>query len=221
MDSPQAQRPAALPDPTDTVRSFYRFHARIYDQSRWAFLFGRRAALAALHLKPGHCALEIGCGTGLNLPLLASAVGPTGLVIGLDASEDMLRRARRRITRHRWPNVTVRPADATHLELETRFDAVLFSYSLAMMPLWKQALARAIALLKPGATLGVLDFGTFRSWPWPGRPCINAWLRLNHVHTRRPIESHLRGLLDNVQCHRKLGDYYFIATGQARSTTVA
>ena len=216
MDSHQAPLSVPLEDRAECVRSFYRFQARIYDQTRWAFLFGRRTAVGALHLRPGHSVVEIGCGTGLNFPLLVSAVGRTGLVIGLDASENMLARARRRIARHGWANVAVHAADAARLGLEIGFDAVLFSYSLAMIPRWEQALARAASLLKPGARLGVLDFGGFESWPWPAGPIIKAWLGLNHVQTRRPVERRMGELLDNVQCHRKLGGYYLIATGRGR-----
>ena len=216
MDSPQAPLPVPLEERAQWVRSFYRFQARIYDQTRWAFLLGRRRAVAALHLRPGHSVLEIGCGTGLNFPLLVSAVGRTGLVIGIDASDDMLARARRRIERRRWANVAVHAADAAALELEVGFDAVLFSYSLSMIPRWEQALARAAGLLKPGARLGVLDFGAFESWPWPAGPVIRAWLGRNHVETHRPVQRLMAELLGNVQVRRKLGGYYFIATGGRR-----
>ena len=212
----QAQVPVSPADADDRVRSFYRLHASIYDQTRWAFLFGRQRAIDALELRPGRCALEVGCGTGLNFDLLRSAVGADGLVVGVDYSEQMLARARRRIDRHGWTNVAAHHAAATPLDLELRFDAVLFSYSLAMIEPWEQALERSTRLLKPGGTLAVLDFGEFRTWPWPAGPIIRGWLGLNHVYTRRPVTDPMNGLLSDVHCHRRLGGYYFITTGHAR-----
>ncbi|UCG33645.1 MAG: methyltransferase domain-containing protein [Phycisphaerales bacterium] len=216
MIMPRAQGPVA-PGRTDRrLRSFYRLHAPIYDQTRWAFLFGRAKAIDSLNLRPGNSALEVGCGTGLNFALLRSAVGPDGFVIGIDCSEQMLARAQRRIARLGWSNVAVRQASVPPLDLEICFDAVLFSYSLTMIECWEQALARAARLLKPGGTLGVLDFGQFRSWPWPAGPIIQGWLRLNQVHTPRPVARHMGECLDDVHCHSKLGGYYFIATGRGR-----
>ena len=41
--------------------------------------------------RPGDTVLDVGCGTGLCLPLLRDKVGPTGTIVGIDASEQMLR----------------------------------------------------------------------------------------------------------------------------------
>jgi ubiquinone/menaquinone biosynthesis C-methylase UbiE len=211
----QAHLPVPPAETNDRVRSFYRLHASIYDQTRWAFLFGRQEVVKTLELRPGHCVLEIGCGTGLNFALLRSAVGDDGLVVGVDYSESMLARARRRIDRNGWSNVAAHPAAATPLDLEFRFDAVLFCYSLAMIKPWEQALERSVRLLKKGGTLAVLDFGEFRAWPWPAGSIIRGWLGLNHVDTRRPITDRMTALLADVRSHRRLGGYYFIAAGCA------
>src|SRR3989454_3024718 len=53
----------------------------------------RRKAVRRLQLKPGDSVLEIGCGTGRNLPFLREAVGPEGHIFGVDLSEGMLSRS--------------------------------------------------------------------------------------------------------------------------------
>ena len=53
-----------------------------------------------LDLKPGDHVLEIGCGTGRNLPYLRDAVGPQGRVYGVDISAGMLERAQTLRDRH-------------------------------------------------------------------------------------------------------------------------
>ena len=61
--------------------------------------------------------LDIGCGTGLCLPLLHEKVGPTGTIIGVDASEQMLDVAADRVTENGWANVQLIAApvaDAIH-----------------------------------------------------------------------------------------------------------
>ena len=54
----------------------------------------RRKAVGRLGLHGGETVLEVGCGTGRNLPLLCEAVGADGRVVGVDASGGMLERAR-------------------------------------------------------------------------------------------------------------------------------
>jgi ubiquinone/menaquinone biosynthesis C-methylase UbiE len=51
------------------------------------------AAIGELRLPPGGRALDAGCGTGRAVPLLRTAVGPAGTVVGLDLTPEMLREA--------------------------------------------------------------------------------------------------------------------------------
>jgi ubiquinone/menaquinone biosynthesis C-methylase UbiE len=119
----------------------------------------RRRAVAALGLKPGDTVLEIGAGTGRNFPYLAEAVGPTGTVIGVDASPGMLAEARKLIERNGWSNVELLHQDATQLEVDRDVDGVLFSLSYSAMPEPRPALARAWERLRPSSRVVVMDMG--------------------------------------------------------------
>jgi ubiquinone/menaquinone biosynthesis C-methylase UbiE len=72
----------------------------------------RQRAVDALALAQGDTVVELGCGTGRNFEMLARAVGPGGRVIGVDISDAMLSRARRRVVRHGWSNVELVRSDA-------------------------------------------------------------------------------------------------------------
>ena len=48
------------------VQRFYRYHAMVYDKTRWMILHGRRRAVEKMGLRPDSEVLEVGCGTGLN-----------------------------------------------------------------------------------------------------------------------------------------------------------
>jgi ubiquinone/menaquinone biosynthesis C-methylase UbiE len=68
----------------------YRWGARVYDllsMERLGYRPGRRAAIDGLRLRAGDRVLDVGCGTGLNLPYLVSAIGAAGEVVGVDAAE--------------------------------------------------------------------------------------------------------------------------------------
>jgi ubiquinone/menaquinone biosynthesis C-methylase UbiE len=139
----------------DRVARFYKVFEPLY----LIFPVARRKAVAALGLEPGDTVLEVGAGTGRNFPYLVEAVGPSGSVIAVDASEGMLREARKLAERRGWSNVLVQRQDAAQLELDRDVDAVLFSLSYSAMPEPRQALARAWERLRPGGRLAVMDAG--------------------------------------------------------------
>lgn len=126
----------------------------------------RRRAVTALGLKPGDTVLEIGAGTGRNFPYLVDAVGPSGTVIGVDASPGMLAEAGRLIERHDWSNVHLLQQDATQLEIDGDVDGVLFSLSYSAMPEPRPVLARAWEQLRPSSRVVVMDAGLTQGGPW-------------------------------------------------------
>lgn len=196
------------------VQRFYRYHAYIYDKTRWMILHGRRRAVERMQLCPDSTVLEVGCGTGLNFKHLWGQLDPRkGRLVGLDFSADMLKKAEQRVRRQGWSNIELVQGDATKMELGRQFDAILFAYSLTMIPDWASALERAYAHLKPGGRVVVLDFAAFEGWG-PLGPVMRGWLRLNHVYTRRPYLATMSEIFNRMDVYRWLGGYNFTAVGQ-------
>jgi demethylmenaquinone methyltransferase/2-methoxy-6-polyprenyl-1,4-benzoquinol methylase len=129
-----------------------------------------------LNLQPGETVLDLGCGTGLSLPGLSKAVGTSGQVIALDATAAMLQRARRRCVRHGLTNVQLVAADLlVPASLEpfakclpvAAADAIVCSYVLAITPQWREFFAAAVALIKPGGRLVLVDTRPMQGrWRW-------------------------------------------------------
>lgn len=153
---------------TDTYSTFAPFYDLLSGEYP-VYRAGRAMGIELLDVEPGAQVLDIGCGTGLNFPLLQQKIGPGGTVVGIDRSPGMLARARRRAERRGWTNVILLQADATTMSPDAMasriaseggrevFDAVLATYSLSLMGEWEAAWATMTRLVRPGGTMGVVD----------------------------------------------------------------
>lgn len=158
-----------------SLAAFYRWNAAIYDVTRPFILYGRREAVEALRVGRGDVTLDVGCGTGRNIPLLLERCAK---VTAIDSSPAMLARARRRAILH-GATSRVEFDDApygTHSRYDNAASRVLFSYSLSMIPPFERVVERARRDLRPGGRIAVVDF-----LDSPHRP-VRAWLRMCHVH---------------------------------------
>ena len=75
----------------------YRGQAGRYDRRTEAFQPWRERLVEQLPARAGDTVLDVGCGTGLCLPMLQDKVGSTGTIVGIDASEQMLQMAADRV----------------------------------------------------------------------------------------------------------------------------
>jgi ubiquinone/menaquinone biosynthesis C-methylase UbiE len=155
VEHPTRRSQAANTRGYDRVARFYATLEPLY----LIFPPARRRAVAALNLKPGDVVLEIGAGTGRNFPYLVDAVGPTGTVIAVDASEGMLAEAQKLIEGNGWSNVELLQQDAAKMQLDRELDGVLFSLSYSALPEPRPALARAWERLRPSGRVVVMDLG--------------------------------------------------------------
>jgi ubiquinone/menaquinone biosynthesis C-methylase UbiE len=142
------------------VRERYNKLARIFVLFEWLFWLPRgirRKAVERLELPIGGRVLEVGCGTGRNLSLLAEAVGKTGHVYGVDVSEGMLREAQALCDREGYKNVTLIQSDAVKYTLPETVHGVLFSLSYATMSHHQEVLRRSWNELRDGGWLVIMD----------------------------------------------------------------
>jgi len=170
----------------------YRHQRYIYDATRKYYLFGRDRLIRKLALKPGARAIEVGCGTSRNLIKIAQAYRGTTL-FGLDASAEMLETSAKAVARAglsgRIKLVQAYAEDLTPglFGEEAPFDAIVFSYSLSMIPDWRRALAAAHAALAPGGAVHVVDFGDLKGLGPVGEGLLRSWLGLFHVAPREEL----------------------------------
>jgi S-adenosylmethionine-diacylgycerolhomoserine-N-methlytransferase len=182
----------------------YRFTRHIYDLTRAYYLLGRDRMLAKVETSPTTATLEVGCGTARNLIKLARRPDP-GLLCGLDASQEMLDTAAASIARAGVPaagheRIRLRQGLAERLDAKTMFgrdepfDTIFFSYCLSMVPTWPGAIEAAMANLKTGGHLVIVDFWDQKDLPGVFAAGLKKWLSLFHVHYRPEVHNALAAL---------------------------
>jgi SAM-dependent methyltransferase len=85
----------------------------------------RREAVASLAPRPGETILDVGCGTGRNFEQIQQRIGPTGRLIGIEPSREMLARAHGLVKRRGWTNVELVCAGAEEAAIPVAADAAL------------------------------------------------------------------------------------------------
>ncbi|MDD5435098.1 MAG: methyltransferase domain-containing protein [Nitrospira sp.] len=140
---------------TESVQKVYNNYASIYD-----LIFGliseegRTSAIKRLKLMPGDKVLEVGVGTGLSLPLFPSHCN----VVGIDLSENMLRRAKKRINTHRLSHIAIKRMDATMMAFsDNSFDSVYAAYLISAVPDPWGVLSEIKRVCRKGGTIVVVN----------------------------------------------------------------
>lgn len=114
----------------------------------------RRRIAERVSAQPGEAVVDVGCGSGAVLEELAARVGESGRVVGVDASEQMLAAARKRVPD--W--VELVRADAARLPLpDSSFDAYRAERVYQHLADAASALAEAHRVLKAGGRIVVVD----------------------------------------------------------------
>jgi ubiquinone/menaquinone biosynthesis C-methylase UbiE len=192
----------------------YRRRAAVYNTELTLFEPIRRTTIERLALRRGATVIDVGCGTGLSLPLLHRAVGAAGHVVGIEQCPEMLAQARDCVRQHRWRNVTLIQSPAEDAALACRADAALFHFTHDILR-EPRALANVTAALRPGARVAASGLQWANVWAWP----LNLFVLGAALHSVSSLEglnrpwSLLAESLEEMTVEPLLGGAVFLAQG--------
>jgi S-adenosylmethionine-diacylgycerolhomoserine-N-methlytransferase len=189
---------------SSALRRYYAWQSRVYDATRWLFLFGRHALMRKLALRLPHAArvIEVGCGTGVNLVALAELRFDVQIE-GVDLSVDMLAKAGKRVasfqgdfsrSSSRLDQIRLRCADVIASPPSEKYDAIVLSYMLSMTGTQcAQIIPRLAQQLKPGGVFAIVDFHD------APLNAFRRWMGVNHVSMDASLPSHIAHALGKTQ----------------------
>lgn len=214
MTSPA--RPS-LPNPHAAALAQYRRRAGVYNTELALFEPIRRTTIERLALQRGDSVIDVGCGTGLSLPLLHRAVGSTGRIVGVEQCPEMLAQARDCVAREGWRNVTLIEASVEDAALTLQADAALFHFTHDILRA-PAAVSNVMQALRPGADVVACGLKWAAPWAWP----VNLFVFGAALHSVTSLDglaepwSLLRAPLGGLVVEPAMAGAVFIAHGRKR-----
>jgi ubiquinone/menaquinone biosynthesis C-methylase UbiE len=182
------------------TKAFYNKIAKVYDLlAEHSEQPMREAGIRMLAPAKGEHMLEIGFGTGHVLAELATAVGPTGKVFGIDISENMLDRAKDLLKQKGLANcVSLACGDAESLPYPSNsLEGIFMCFTLELFdtPKIPSVLAECRRVLRPGGRIAIVAISkegkqglVMRAFEWTHRHFPNL-MDCRPIFARRALEA--------------------------------
>ena len=161
-------KPISGENQTEHLESFYKDQSENYDAYRQRFLHGKHEIMTVFPLIRGKRVLDIGGATGFNFEYIKGDLSIYKQITILDLCRSLLDVADARIRQNDWKNVktchkdvmTVNCNVREHSEQPQKYDIIMISYTLTMVPDWKLILDKIHDLLEDDGYFVITDFTT-------------------------------------------------------------
>ncbi|HET7405090.1 MAG TPA: arsenite methyltransferase [Candidatus Bathyarchaeia archaeon] len=147
-------------------------------------------------IKPGDVVLDLGSGGGIDVFLASKKVGPSGKVIGLDMTEDMVNRAQSNAVKLGFSNVEFKLGEIENIPLgEDSVDVIMSNCVICLSTDKERVFREMFRVLRPGGRLAIADEVALRPFSEVERADPLKW---SSCITGAVTEEAYSGMLSNV-----------------------
>jgi arsenite methyltransferase len=141
-----------------TISKLAGYKPALHQQEAASQSFGCGNPLAFADIEPGQIVLDLGSGAGLDLMLAADRTGPSGRVIGIDMTQEMVDKATENISRAGYSNVEVRMGMIESLPIaDSSVDWVISNCVINLSQDKARVFSEIARVLKPGGHFSISD----------------------------------------------------------------
>lgn len=195
----------------DKLNEFYKSQAALYDAYRQNMLHGKKKLIPSIPFNNGDTLLILAGGTGDILDHMIPYISKFKKIVLVDLCGELLKIAREK--RGNIKNLIIVHHDATTFISDEKFDKIIITYSLTMMPCWIKAIDAIKKNLKDGGYLGVSDFTV--------PPNSNIFEKINGIFFKNMFkkdevflnENHINTLdaeFERINCYIEYGGFPLI-----------
>lgn len=211
----------------DEVKSLYDKAARFPLLLYLDALFGRatensiyrKKAIASLRIAVNSAVLDVACGIGFNFKLIESYLQNSGKLVGIDISSESLKVAKRRIAKHKWTNIELVNMSITDYDPEIRFDAILCTFAMEIIPEYKTAIDKIFSQLKPQGRFALIGMKLSSRMPYKLLNPFSEWLdRTVEIDVHRDVVASIKSKFNKIDYYEDCfsGFYYILSTSKSR-----
>jgi len=202
---------------------YYDRFSKVYDliSSKAYYHKARNYAVLELELISGQTILNLPVGTGQNFEYFQKHLNNSGLILGVDLSEGMLREAKKKVIKNNWENIELHIGNANQIDQnwlnqlqikDLKVDAVLCDLGLSGFPNWENVIDNMLSILKPNGRIVIMDWYIEQS---SLRGSFIKWIGKGEVD--RPIWQYLKERVDNFKLEHSFNrGGVFVASGNKR-----
>ena len=176
--------------------SYYDKFSGVYDvlSPKSYYHKARLQAIRELRINKGSSVLNVPVGTGQNIEYLQKYLENSGLIVGVDISLGMLRKAKKKTEQNQWKNIKLLNRNVAELgssigsealgsEGLEGFDAILCDLGLSGFPQWKDVIDALVSMLSKNGRISIMDWyienpsmrGNFVKWIGKGEVDRPIW----------------------------------------------
>lgn len=139
----------------ESIKKIYAAYSNVYDALFKRFFYPRiKRAISDMDIKPGERVLDVGVGTGLSLSVFPKHCR----VVGIDLSTEMLKKAKKKIVKHRLDNIKVVGMDAMRIGFDDNsFDKVFLSHVVSVVPDPYRVMAEVRRVCRKGGQVVIVN----------------------------------------------------------------